>query len=550
MPAIPENCEVGSFHRVAFQVTSPMVHAFARLTADRSSLHIDEVFGRRCLYRRNVAHGILQLLFIAALKPCAAGACLKRIAARFVKPVFPGDRLELKAEVTEVNPEQNLCEIEFSVRHQDSGLVVTNGNFTLSYCQPEAKVGPDRRETAVIPGTLEEECLLLNQINKGDEREFPFQLTPGHAQDLRAILSAGGAEAGALDLANLLGTCLLSTLVGMRMPGKHAVLLDFQIAFQNALQWNRDYLLKGKVSFKSESTLTLAQNVSLRDPAANTDIATGKVSAQVNQPPLQMASFAALQATAADLGLRDKVVLITGASRGIGETTAKLFAVHGARVALNYFRGREDVERIVEEITAHGGSAMAVRADVADRQQVKAMVQSVCGQFQRLDILVNNAIDNIFPVPFLNLTWDSVQRDLDVIVKGAFNCCQEAIPAMLANCGGRIINVSAASAELPPPQQAKSVLAKSALEGLSRSLAVEFAAQNIQVNLVAPSLVETDLTKHIPRMFLDGIKNDTPMKRLATSVDVARAVVFLSSSLASFTTGQKLMVTGGNPPFL
>ena len=219
----------------------------------------------------------------------------------------------------------------------------------------------------------------------------------------------------------------------MRMPGKHAVLLDFQIAFQKPLQWNQLYVLKGKVSFKSETTFTLVQTSSLPEADSHAEIATGKVSSQVNQPPVQMPAFASLKASDSNLGLKDKVVLITGASRGIGETTAKLFAVHGAKVALNYFRGQEDVEHNVQEISSNGGLAIAVQADVTDRQQVRQMVQSVCGQFQTVDILVNNAIDNIFPVAFLNLTWDSLQDDLDVIVKGAFHCCQEAIPLMVKN---------------------------------------------------------------------------------------------------------------------
>jgi len=429
-------------------------------------------------------------------------------------------------------------------------MVVTTGNFTLGYGPAEPAGGPDDTETSMIPEAMEEECLLLDQITKGDEREFQFQITPAHAQTLRAILPNGLAPADRFGLVNLLGSSLLSTLVGMRMPGKFAVLLDFQIAFQQPLQWHQRYMLKAKVNFKSESAFTLAQNISFREAGSNTEVATGKVSSQVYQPPVQMPAFATLKANDSDLGLKHKVVLITGASRGIGETTAKLFAVHGARVALNYFRGQTDAERIVAEITSHGGSAIAVHADVTDRQQVQHMVQSVCAQFQAVDILVNNAVDNIYPVGFLNLAWDTLQKDLDVVVKGAFYCCQETIPLMLKNGGGKIINLSAVVTEVPAPNQTKMVVAKSALEGLSRSLAVEFASQNIQVNLVVPSLVETDLTKHISKMFLDGIKNDTPMKRLATPLDVAKAVVFLASSLASFTTGQKLMVTGGSPPFL
>ncbi len=550
MPASPDLIAVGSIHRLVFQVTPEMIERFVALTGDRSSLHTDEAFGRRCLYRRNVAHGMLPLLCIAALGPCAAGGAIRKIAARFSKPVFPYDHLELKARVTEFHPDQDLCDFEFSVVHRDSGILATTGSFTVAYGQVEAEPEPGGAETCMIAGRVDEECILLDRIAKGDEKEFPFQITHAHAQALRALLPEGLVLANNFDLANLLGASLLSTLVGMCLPGKFAVFLDFQLAFQERLCWNQRYVLKGKVSFKSDSAFTVVEDVSIREAGSNVGAARGKVSSQVYQPPVQMPPFTSLKATESDLVVKDKVVLITGASRGIGETTAKLFAVHGAKVALNYFRGKSDAEGIADEITSSGGSAFAVQADVTNRQEVRQMLQTVCGHFGCVDILVNNAVDNMYPVGFLNLTWEAVQRDLDVTVKGAFHCCQEVIPLMLKQGGGKIVNVSSVVAARPPANQAKFALSKSALEGLSRSLAVEFASQNIQVNTVVPSIVETDLTRHISKVFLDGLRNDTPMKRLATAVDVARAVLFLSSSLASFTTGQKVLVTGGSPPFL
>jgi len=121
---------------------------------------------------------------------------------------------------------------------------------------------------------------------------------------------------------------------------------------------------------------------------------------------------------------------------------------------------------------------------------------------------------------------------------------------MMENKGGKIVNIGTIATDNPPANQAKYVVSKSALVGLTRSLAVEFAAHNIQINMVVPNFVETDLTKHIAKMFVEKIKNDTPMKRLALANDVAKAVVFLASSQASFTTGQRIMVTGGAAPFL
>jgi 3-oxoacyl-[acyl-carrier protein] reductase len=121
---------------------------------------------------------------------------------------------------------------------------------------------------------------------------------------------------------------------------------------------------------------------------------------------------------------------------------------------------------------------------------------------------------------------------------------------MLARGAGKIINISTVAVDDPPPEQAKYVIAKSALVGLTRSLAIEFAARNIQVNMVVPNFVETDLVAHVQEGFRAKIARETPMGRHASPVDVAQAVLFLASSFSSFTTGQKIMVTGGGAPYL
>jgi 3-oxoacyl-[acyl-carrier protein] reductase len=254
--------------------------------------------------------------------------------------------------------------------------------------------------------------------------------------------------------------------------------------------------------------------------------------------------------SAADMGISGKVVLITGASRGIGETIAKLLSLHGARVIVNYHRGQDDAARIVQEIASEGGAAIAVQADVTRLEQVRKMVAEAKHRYGPINVLVNNAVKDFRPIPFLSLTWDEIQMDLDVVTKGAFHCCQEVIPQMLEVGGGKIINISSVAVDNPPPDHAKYVLAKSALVGLTRSLSIEFASKNIQVNLVVPNFIETDLVAHIPEGFRGKIARETPMQRLGSPIEVAQAVVFLASSLSSFTTGQKIMVTGGGAPYL
>jgi 3-oxoacyl-[acyl-carrier protein] reductase len=218
-------------------------------------------------------------------------------------------------------------------------------------------------------------------------------------------------------------------------------------------------------------------------------------------------------------------------------------------VAVNYLHGEQDARRVVEEIKTNGGQALAVHADVADRNQVEQMMEVICRELGPVDVLVNNAVRDYKPSSFLELTWEEIQKDLDVVVRGAFNCCQEALANMVERGGGSIINLSSQAVEIPPEGQTKYVIAKSGLVGLTRSLAVEFAPKNIRINLVAPSFVETDLTSYISPVSREEIRQETPLGRYAEPLEVAKTILFLASSMSSFITGQTIWMTGGLPPF-
>lgn len=567
---LPKDIFKGGLYSVEFHISEAMIRRFIDLTGDSSSLHTNKVFARRSMYRENVVHGILPIIFISALKPCYNKKYIYsfcKISARFLKPTFVNDKLLINSKISEIDEEQSQIELEYILKRQETGTILTTGNFTLGYSdfvadkkgQTPQSEPPDFNQ-CMIADPLVEQNLQFEQISKGDEKNFQFLISENHAHMLYEILREGFLSDCQFDLSkwlascntsNLLSTLLFSTFVGMRIPGKHATFMDFNATFYKPIQWQKKHIFTGKVGFKSQSTFTLVENISIYDPENKGEVyAMGKINVKVNEPPIRMPSIEFLKANELDLQLKDKVVLITGASRGIGETTAKLFSLYGAKVVVNYFQGKGDAERIVNEIINGGGDAIAIQADVCDRQQVKQMVSAICKKYSSIHILVNNAVREFYPSPFMELTWDDFQKDINVIIKGTFNCCQETLPLMLKNKGGKIVNISTVVADNPPPNQAKYIVSKSGLVGLTRSLAVEFAPHNIQVNVVAPSIVETDLTKHVSKIFLERMKNNTPMKRNATAVDVAKAIIFLSSSLASFTTGQKIMLTGGNPPFL
>ncbi len=564
-----EDMAIDNIYSIEFRISASMVEKFSTLTGDFSSLHTDKEFGRRSIYRKNVVHGMLPITFISALNYCHASDeswLVHRLSAKFLKPAFMDDRLSLGAKVIGRNMGGKQTELEFVLKNTTTSSTLTTGYLTLVHASPGLNHKNTQEhvltnaEACMVKDSLVEQDLRMSDILKDEEKSFAFRLSKKHAHLLYRILSDGLSQANQFDcsawlmklnILNLLASCLFSTFVGMCIPGKYGTFLDFIAEFREPIVFSKEYVFSGKVGYKSASTSTVVENISILDTKSDQLVCgSGKITAKVGDPPAKMPSVKFLESTELDLELKDKVVLITGASRGIGETTAKLFSLYGAKVVINYLEGKREASEIVEEIISSGGEAIAIRADVGDRRQVKKMVKDVVERYDTLHILVNNAVRDANPIEFLELNWEEVEKDFNVILKGAFNCCQEVIPLMVRNGKGKIVNICTSYVDSPPRGQAKYVIAKSALVGLTRSLAVEFAHHNIQVNAVSPSIVETDLTGHVSKIFLEGMKNDTPMKRNASPVDVGKAVIFLASSLASFTTGQKFMVTGGNLPFL
>jgi 3-oxoacyl-[acyl-carrier protein] reductase len=553
---------------VQFRVSEGMVSKFAALTGDQSALHVNEAFASRSLYRQTVVHGILPVAFLSLVEGFRIKGLMcspTAISGRFVSPVYIGDRLSLRVELATEQPSASEVSFDYHIEKESSGTTVTAGSIAATFrnAQPGSAQRPrDAGVTAgLVAAPLPALCLGPGEISKGRSDGFDFEVSDGSIRSFVTLLAQGsnGAESpggingqGRFYYPNLLAITLFSTLVGTRLPGNSATFLEFSARLEGEIETGKPYRLQGIVAHMSRATRILKADVSVLGHRGqkSENVIQGKVTALVNPAHRIMPTIKDMKSAAADLGIRGKVALITGASRGIGETIAKLLALHGARVVVNYHRGRDDATRIVREIAAEGGEVIAVQADITRPEEVRKMVAEANDRYGPVDILINNAVRDFRPIPFLNLTWDEIQADLDVVARGTFYCCKEVIPQMLASGGGKIINISSVAVDNPPPDQAKYVLAKSALMGLTRSLSIEYAAKNIQVNQVVPNFVDTDLVAHVPEGFRGRIARETPMQRLGTPIEVAQAVVFLASSLSSFTTGQKIMVTGGGAPYL
>jgi len=261
-----------------------------------------------------------------------------------------------------------------------------------------------------------------------------------------------------------------------------------------------------------------------------------------------------------NLEVKGKVVLVTGASKGIGLAIANAFAAEGAKVALNA-RGIDDLDRAVEAIKRAGGEAAAFPADVTDAAAVTAMVEAVAKRFGTINVLVNNAGGVGSFASFDDLTDDDWHSILELNVMSAVRVTRATLPYMRRNKWGRIINISSESAVQPDAAMAHYNASKAAMTNLTKSLSKAYAIEGILVNTVSPAMIMTPLVegifdgearaKGITRDqavagFLATSRAHIEVKRPGTSEEVAAAVVFLASEAASFINGTDLRVDGGS----
>ncbi|HDI1007531.1 TPA: 3-oxoacyl-[acyl-carrier-protein] reductase [Staphylococcus aureus] len=239
-----------------------------------------------------------------------------------------------------------------------------------------------------------------------------------------------------------------------------------------------------------------------------------------------------------------KSALVTGASRGIGRSIALQLAEEGYNVAVNYAGSKEKAEAVVEEIKAKGVDSFAIQANVADADEVKAMIKEVVSQFGSLDVLVNNAgitRDNLL-MRMKEQEWDDV---IDTNLKGVFNCIQKATPQMLRQRSGAIINLSSVVGAVGNPGQANYVATKAGVIGLTKSAARELASRGITVNAVAPGFIVSDMIDALSDELKEQMLTQIPLARFGQDTDIANTVAFLASDKAKYITGQTIHVNGG-----
>lgn len=240
----------------------------------------------------------------------------------------------------------------------------------------------------------------------------------------------------------------------------------------------------------------------------------------------------------------ERVIVVTGASRGIGRGIAVTLAEPGDSVVINFSSSPEAAGETAAAVTAKGATAHLCRFDVSNPEAVKEAFKEIIGLRNRVDVLVNNAginRDNLLALMKAG-EWDAV---IDTNLKGAFLCSQAVVRTMMRQKHGRIINVTSVVGVIGNPGQCNYSAAKAGLLGLTRSLARELVSRNITVNAVAPGFIETDMTLRLPEKVRVELLTQIPAGRYGTPEDVAAAVKFLASDAAGYITGQIIHVNGG-----
>lgn len=248
---------------------------------------------------------------------------------------------------------------------------------------------------------------------------------------------------------------------------------------------------------------------------------------------------------------RDRAILVTGASRGIGAAIAKAFAAEGGIVVVNYLTNAEAAEAVVAECRGLGGEALAIAANVTSAEAVGTMATRIAEEVGRLDVVVNNAFapyrfDPDNRARFWETPWEAYGQQFEGAVKAAYTVSRAMLPLLRRRTGASIVNLASDLVTRPSIPYHDYTTAKAALVGFSRNLAAELGPLGIRVNCVAPGLVyPTQASEATPEAVRETLIAQTPLRRIATPADIAGPVLFLASDWSGFVTGQTLHVDGG-----
>ena len=239
-----------------------------------------------------------------------------------------------------------------------------------------------------------------------------------------------------------------------------------------------------------------------------------------------------------------KTAVITGSSRGIGAEIALKFAKIGYNVVVNYNKSRDKALKLLNDVKNFGAMGIAIQADVSEYVEAKRLIETAVNQFGHIDVLVNNAGISEQKL-FCDISENAWENMFKININSMFNCTQHASRYMIKNHSGKIVNISSMWGISGASCEVHYSASKAAVIGFTKALAKELGPSGINVNCVAPGLIDTEMNSHLNKSDILNIIDNTPMCRIGTAADIAEAVAFLCSESSSFITGQVLTVDGG-----
>lgn len=336
----------------------------------------------------------------------------------------------------------------------------------------------------------------------------------------------------------MLGASFISTVIGTKLPGDGALWFSQTLEFILPVRIGDELTIIAEVFKKNdkENIIELRTDIFNQNRQIVTKgIAKVKV-VEIESPEIKPTTV---------IEDRLKTALVIGATGGIGKATCIQLAKDGFNLIIHYNKNLNLAQEIKIEAEKFKIKAIVVQADILNESEIKEMITKSLRAFSEIDVLVNCATTSIPNIKVTDLVWQDYLQQLEITVKSTFLIIKEVLPNMIKNGYGKIINIGSLASEKPNNEWSHYITAKSALGGLTKSLAFELAPKGIRINMVTPSLVNTELTADIPEKIKLLTAAQTPLRRLALVTDVAGTISYLASCKSDFLTGENIRLNGG-----
>ena len=336
----------------------------------------------------------------------------------------------------------------------------------------------------------------------------------------------------------MLGASFISTIIGTKIPGDGALWFSQSLEFLLPVRVGDSLTVRAEVVKKDDRTCVIDLKTDIVNQNKQKVIqGLAKVKVVEQEKPIQI--------SVEDVSPDRKIALVIGASGGIGSSVCMALANAGFDVGIHYYSNLTTAERLLSDVQALGRRAYLFKADITDSNAVKEMIEDVLNRMDTITALINCTTSKIPTIKFTDLQWNDFELHINNQINGTFNLVKNVVPIMEKKGYGKIITINSQALDNPSADWLPYITAKGALLGFTRALAFELAPKGIRVNSVSPGMTDTDLIADIPDRVKMVIAAKTPLRRLATTEDIARSVVFLASENSDFLCGETIRVNGG-----